>query len=349
MPSIVGVEISLAEDRYRDDESQMRFFDRLLSALSTRHELRDVAAASYVPPARALGNVRFAIEGRATPTDAQTALASAIAPGLFRMLGLGLVRGRTIDERDGANAPHVAAISRALARRYWPNEEPLGHRITLVGLPAPLTIVGVVDDARQPLSLDPRAESVLYLSYRQVPWPFMTLLLDPSSAPAAAIQAVREEVARIDPAQAVGVAKPVDEIRWEWMALPRLRTRIVTIFGVSALVLALAGLYSRVSYAVSARRRELAIRQAIGARPMEVMRSVAGEAFVVSLAGIALGLAALPFVMPSLEALAGGVPRSSALLTAAVAGLFVLAATCSAYGPARRASRANPTDVLRAD
>lgn len=265
------------------------------------------------------------------------------------MLGLGVVRGRAIDDRDGAGAPHVAAISRALARRYWPNEEPIGHRITLVGLPTPLTIVGVVDDARQPLSLDPRAESVLYLACRQVPWPFMTLLLDPSGTAAAAIQAVREEVVRIDPAQAIGVAKPVDEIRWEWMALPRLRTRIVTIFGVSVLVLALAGLYSRVSYAVVARRRELAIRQAIGAGPMDVMRSVAGEALIVTLAGIALGLAALPVLLSTLETIAGGVASGSAPLMAAIAGLFVLAATWSTYGPARRASRTNPADVLRAD
>ena len=101
----VGVEVSLAEDRYRGDESQARFFDRLLAALSTRREIRSVAAASYVPPARVLGNVRFEIEGRATPSDAQTALASAVTPGLFRMLGIGVTSGRAIDDRDGVDAP----------------------------------------------------------------------------------------------------------------------------------------------------------------------------------------------------------------------------------------------------
>jgi putative ABC transport system permease protein len=260
-----------------------------------------------------------------------------------------VVRGRGIEGRDGREAPHVAAISRALARRYWRDEDPIGHRITLVGLQAPITIVGVVDDVRQPLSGDPRAESVLYLSFRQVPWPFMTILLEPAGAAADAVQALREEVARLDSAQALGAARPIDDIRREWLTLPRLRTEIVAMFGLSTLVLTLAGVYARVSYGVVSRRRELAIRQAIGARPADVIRAVSGETFAVTLAGLGIGVAMLPSTLSAIGRLAGGLPTRPGPLVAAIAIVFVCTATASAYGPARRASRANAAEALRAD
>jgi putative ABC transport system permease protein len=349
LPTMLGVDVSLAEGRYRDDDSQRQFFERLLTALEARPELRGVAAASYVPPARIDGNVRFEIEGRATPSDEQTTLVSATSPQLFRLLGIPVLRGRTIEDRDGRDAPHVAAISRALARRYWRDEDPIGHRITLVGLQTPITIMGVVEDVQQPLSGDPRAESVLYLSFRQVPWPFMTVLVEPADAPAPALQALRAEVARLDPAQALSAARPIDDIRREWLTLPRLRTQIVAIFGLSAVVVTLAGLYARVTYAVVARRRELAIRQAIGARPADVIRAVSGEALAITLAGLAIGFAVLPSTLSAIARFSGGLPTRPGPLVAAIAMLFVCTASASAYGPARRASRANAADVLRAN
>jgi putative ABC transport system permease protein len=131
--------------------------------------------------------------------------------------------------------------------------------------------------------------------------------------------------------------------------VPRVRTRIVTIFGVAALLLTLAGLYARVSYAATSRARELAIRQAIGARPLEVIRLVAGEALAVTLAGAAIGVALLPSTLSLLRPAVGVLPAASGSSATAVAILFVLAATCSAYGPARRAGRAHLAELLRAD
>jgi putative ABC transport system permease protein len=259
------------------------------------------------------------------------------------------VRGRAIEDGDGRDAPHVAVISRALAQRYWKDDDPIGRRITLVGLKTPITIVGVVDDVRQPLSGDPRAESVLYLSFHQVPWPFMTVVFEPTGGSAPALRALREEVTRLDPTQALGAVRPIDDLRTEWLTLPRLRTEIVAVFGLSTLVLTLAGLYARVSYAVVSRGRELAIRQAVGARPADVIRTVSGEAAAVTIAGCAIGFAALRPALSAIARFAGGLPTNSGPLLAAMAIAFACVATASAYGPARRASRANAADVLRAD
>ena len=343
------VDVSLPANRYRDENSQRQFFDRLLSALAVRPELRAAAATTYIPPARIYGNVRFAIEGRSTPTDTQTALASGVSPGVFSLLGIPLLRGRLIDGRDRTDAPRAGVISAALARRYWPGEDPIGHRISLVGDPAPITIVGIVDNVRQPLSTDPRAESVLYVPFRQLTWPFMSILIVPAADVAPAVAAVREEVRRIDPAQAVGLARPIDEVRNEWLQQPRLQTAMVALFGVSTLLLTLVGLYARVAYAAGLRLREFAIRQALGARPGDVVRLLTGEAVAVVLAGAAIGLALLPAAAPSIRGIVGGAARTDAGLAAGIAGLFCAAAFVSAYWPARRAGHANPAELLRAE
>ena len=343
----LALEISLSETRHSDDESQRLFFERLFAALRARGEIQRFGAASYVPPARPLGNVRFSIEGRATSTEAQTALASAVNASAFNALGVPLVRGRLLEERDDATAPYAAVISTALARRYWPNEDPIGRRIVLVGNEKPVTIVGLVSDVRQPLSADPRAESVLYLSYKQLTWPFMTLIIAPAAGTAAAVTAVRDEVSHLDPTQAIGPIRTLDDMRSDWLVQPKLQTRVVTLFGVATLLLTLVGLYARVAHSVVVRARELAIRQALGARPSDVVRAVTRDALRVVFGGVLGGFALLPLSTLALRRLLVDAPAFDVRLAAAVACLLLAGACVSAYWPARRAGREDPAQLLR--
>jgi putative ABC transport system permease protein len=345
----LAVDISLAETRYREEPSQAQYFERLLTALATRPEIASATAASYVPPGRIYGNVRFSIDGQGTPTDAQTTLVSAVDPRTFAVLGIGVQRGRGIEARDGAGAPRVAAISAALAHRYWRDVDPIGHRIVVAGDPTPSTIVGVVDDARQPLATDTRAESVLYVSYRQVPWPFMTVLIVPAGATAPALAALREEAARLDPVQALSAARPLDEIRNEWMTQPRLRSRIISVFGAAALLLTVVGLWARVSWDVATRAREWAIRQAVGAQPHDVVMAAVREMFFVVLAGAALGAALSPVSGAAVRATIAGLPAPDLGVVFLAAALFVACAVAGAYLPARRAGRVDPALALRAE
>ncbi|HQZ38353.1 MAG TPA: ABC transporter permease [Vicinamibacterales bacterium] len=345
----LAIDISLAETRYRDEPSQARYFERLLTELATRPEIANAAAASYVPPGRIYGNVRFSIEGQGEPTDAQTTLVSAVDPQAFSVLGIGVQRGRAIEARDGAGAPRVAVISAALARRYWGDVDPIGQRIVVAGDPTPNTIVGVVDDARQPLATDARAESILYVPYRQVPWPFMTVLIVPAGASAPALAALREEATRLDPAQALSAARPLDEIRNEWMNQPRLRSRIISVFGGAALLLTVAGLWARVSWHVAVRAREWAIRQAVGAQPHEVVMVAVREMILVVIAGVALGAALLPLSGAAVRAAIEGLPSPDARFVFLAAALFALCAATSAYLPARKAGQIDPAMTLRTE
>jgi putative ABC transport system permease protein len=345
----LAMEISRPESHESDDADNRRFFERVLLAIGERREIRGVAAASYVPPTRPLGNVRFAIEGRATSTETQTALASAVSATAFELLNVPLVRGRLIEPRDLQNGLSVAVVSTTLSRRYWPNENPIGQRVALVGTDTPITIVGVVGDVKQPLSQDPRAESVLYLSFEQFPWPFMTLMFVPAADAGAAVAAVRQEVTRIDSSQATGPIEALADLRNEWLGQPRLQTRVVTLFGVATLLLTVVGLYARVAHAVSVRARELAIRQALGARPTDVVRELTLEALFVTAGGVAVGLCLLPVATRALRNLVIDAPTLDVRLAAAVACLLVIIASGSAYWPARRAGRIDPAELLRTE
>jgi putative ABC transport system permease protein len=347
--SPLAMEISRSETRQSDDSDNRRFFEGLLAALGKRGEVRAVAAASYVPPTRPLGNVRFSIEGRATSTEAQTALASAVSTSAFKLLGIPLVRGRFIEDRDVQNAPHVAVISLTLSRRYWANEDPIGRRIVLVGSDEPVTVVGVVADVRQPLSKDPRAEAVVYVSYQQLPWPYMTLIVAPAADPSTAIAAVREEVARLDPSQAAGAIQELGDLRGEWLGQPRLQTTVVTLFGLATLLLTLVGLYARVAHGVAVRAREFAIRQALGARPTDVVRRLTVEGLVVVAVGALGGLALLPLSTKALGSLVIDAPALDMRLAVGVASLLGVSALGSVYWPARRAGRINPAQLLKAE
>jgi len=344
-----AVEVARSESPRLDDADHRRFFTQLLSALAIRRELGAVAAASYVPPTPPLGNVRFSIVGRTSSTEGQTALVSAVSATAFRLLGISLVRGRLIDQRDGQDAPRVAVISSALARRYWPDEQAIGQQIILVGTERPITIVGVVADVLQPLSKDPRAASVLYLSYQQAPWPFMTVMFTASGDGPAAVAAVRQEVARIDPAQAAGSVRVLSEMRNEWLTQPRLQTTVIALFGSATLLLTLGGLYARVAHDVTVRAREFAIRQALGARPSDVVRTLTVDAVLVTVGGVLAGLALLPATTQALRSLVAEAPSLNPALIAAVAGGLVLTAAASVYWPARRAGLIEPARLLNVD
>ena len=342
-----AIEIVLPDARYADELSHRVFFERLLTALRSQPELASAAASSYVPPTQAPGNLRFTIEGRPEPSDAHSASPAAVNPEAFRSLHVALLRGRLIDERDGTGQPDVGVISAALARRYWGDSEPLGARLQVVGFDRPLTIVGVVSDVRQPISADPRAETVLYLPFAQVPWPFMTIIVEPSGDAAAAVAAVGRELARIDDGIAPGPARPLEDIQKDWLRVPRLHAAAVAAFGAITLLLTLAGIYARMAYRVAQRRRELAVRQALGATPARLRWTAIADVAGVTAAGAFAGLALLPATASLVAGMVYGAhvldwPR--ALL---VASGLCLAAMAASDRPSRRIARLELARVLR--
>ena len=345
----LAVEVSLSESHYPQEADQRAFFTRLLAAVRALPDVADVGAASYVPPTNALGNVRFDIDGRSDRSDTHTTAASAVDDRAFRLLGVRLLRGRLIDEGDTPRAAQSAVISDALARRYWSSGDPLGSTIRLVGVDRSYTIVGVVSDVRRPLSTDPRAETVMYFPYQQLPWPFMTLVVEPRGDVAAVVAGIRRELARIDPDQATGPVRALSALQSEWLVQPRLQGALVTLFGASTLLLTLAGLYARVAYAVAQRAKECAVRQAVGATPARVIwlltsRIVAGAAL-----GLALGAATLPALATTIAHMAFEVSITDGPRVLGVALAVGVAAAAACYLPARGVRTMNLAQVIRSE
>ena len=212
-----------------------------------------------------------------------------------------------------------------------------------------MTIVGVVGNVRQPLSPDPRAESVLYLSYLQMPWAYMTVMVAPADRAAPAVAAVREELRRLDPAVAPGAIQPLSDVRTTWLEQPRLRAALMVLFAGAALLLTLAGVSARVAYGVASRAREIAIRIAIGATPADLVRALTFETATVMAAGCGLGLGLLPLVKILVARTVADAPPLSLAIGAGVAcGLSALGLACG-YWPARRAGLIDPSGVFKSE
>ena len=343
----IAIEVSLSDSRYPEEANQGAFFSRLIDAVRALPSVADIGAASYLPPTDALGNVRFDIDGRPDRSDTQTTAASAVDGPAFRLLGVRLLRGRLIDERDTPDAPPVAVISEALARRYWPAADPIGGRIRLVGVDAPYTIVGVVGDVRKPLSTDPRAETVMYFAFPQVPWPFMTLVVEPRGDAATVVAGIRRELARLDPDQATGPVRSLAALQSEWLVQPRLQSALVTLFGASTVLLTLAGLYARVTYAVAQRTKEAAVRQAVGATPARVTWLLMKRLMGGAAAGLAVGALTLPALAGTMSHMAFEVSITEGPRVLGIALMMGLATAAACYLPARTVRTMNLAQALK--
>jgi putative ABC transport system permease protein len=285
-------------------------------------------------------------EGRTPPVDPPRARLGVVSPGWFAALDVPLAAGRDFAAADDAGSPRVAIISQSLARRDWPEEDPLGSRVRL-GSEDLFTVVGVVRDVQR-RGPEVAPEPTIYLLHRQFSLPMLHLLVRGGDVAAVASEA-RAAVRAVDPALPLGATLALDELRARALSQPRFRGSVLAAFALLAVALASLGLFGVMSDAVQRRRQEMGVRLALGARPDELVRLVLGDGLRLALYGCAGGLAlalALGRVLASL--LFGVAPRDPSTL-GGVAALLVGVALVSAWLPARRAAWVDPLTALRAE
>jgi predicted permease len=275
--------------------------------------------------------------------------------GYFEAMRIPLVRGRTFTPGDAAGAPPVAVITASVARARFAGREPLGQLIQFGNMDGdlrPLTVVGVVGDVREALGRPP--QPTIYVLARQRPagsGATAVLAPAPGGPPldgAATLAAVRRAVREVDPTLPVRV-RPMAEVFGAALAARRFALVLAAAFAAAALALAATGLYGVVAYAAAQRRRELGVRVALGARAADVRQLVLGRGLVPAALGLGAGLAAALAAGRVLAAQLYGVRPADPATFAAVALVLGLVAIAAAWGPARRAARADPAVVLRAD
>jgi putative ABC transport system permease protein len=293
------------------------------------------------------GHNLFLIEGRPDPdvSTIQDAVVSMASPGYFQTMGIALRRGRYLTPSDGENAPKVALISEGLARRYFPNEDPLGHRVTLDGTTY-FRIEGIVGDVHENGSAAVPMPQI-YLPHAQFPVLRMALAVRSSLEPSALVSAIRGELRAMNPDLPVYSIKTVDALVDESMAPRRFALTLIGVFAGLALLVASIGIYGVISYSVTERTQEFGVRMALGAMRGDVLRMVLGRGLRMAAIGIMAGTLGALVVTRVLSNFLFGVTEHDPVTFAVVAGISVLVAVAACAIPALRATRVDPMVALR--
>ena len=340
-------------------------YDRLFERLQGLPGVVSAAGASRPPFAGAMG-MQFKIEGRPAPEpgpqgSAQGAMSAAympVTPNYFSTVRIPVLQGRDFSASDTASAPLVVIISKAMAQRWWPNENPLGQRITFDFVPdeQPREVIGVVGDVRLNQA-QKQPGPIVYLPHVQQSqrwigpaWNYrsaMFYILRTRGNPTGIASAVRSAVAGIDPSKPAGNLQTVEQNLRDQVSGDRVYMLLLTVFGAIAAVLAAVGIYGVMAYAVTQRTREIGIRMALGATSSSVMTLIVKQALILVFIGLILGIAGAYGLTRFLaNELYGVTATDPATFIAVSVGLVVVAVLASLI-PTRRAVSVDPTEALR--
>jgi len=340
--------LSLADPKYNSAARRHETFSALLEGLRLIPGVTSAAGVSPLPMSRQYSGGGFRIEGRpapANPRDMMSQFCQA-TPGYFRTMGVPVKLGREFEQRDGVSTASVVLVNEALAQRFFTGENPVGQRL-VVG-PSSATIVGVVGDVRHN---GPTAEpdpQIYYPVAARTPQTLSIVLRTPGS-PASLVSLVRQQVRGLDPHLPVDQIKSMHDIVAASVADVRILTSLIAGFAVFALVLATIGVYGVVSYAVSQRQHELAVRIALGASRQDIVALVLARGALLAVLGIAVGGPVAFASVRLLSSVLNGVsPHDRGVFTAIPLLLFLVAVAAS-YLPARRAARIHPLSSMRSE
>lgn len=333
-----------------NDKTQRPFDEAVLAAAQRIPGVTEAALISLEPLAATRPNKNsFEVEGQPLAANQPKPVGNfeTVTPGAFHALEIPLVRGRLLSESDGPDAPLVLVINQSLAKHYFGNADPIGHRISGDGGKHWATIVGVVGDIRE-FGLDQQPVDTAYISAEQSPGTGVVLLRT-QVEPRSVVPMLRSAIASVDPEEPVVDIHTLDELRDDSLAQTRVTALLIALFAGIALAIAATGLAGITSYVVSQRTREIGIRIALGATVRQVLGLVLSHGLKLIVAGAVAGIALSLFSGRALQNLLFGVKPVDWLSLGGVAALMLGVALFASYLPARRATKVDPMIALRCD
>ena len=348
---ILTLRIALSRWKYPAPHQRAAFYKQVLGRIAALPKVESEGVTSSLPSSGDWDSVVFSIEGRAISalSEKRRADLQSVSGGYFRTLRIPLLQGRDFTPDDDEATAPVTIISRSMADRFWPNDNPLGKHIKLGGSDSPnpwMTIVGIVGDVKPNiLTRTPRAS--LYLPYSQLPPTVMSLAVRTLVNPLSLTSSVRHEILSVDRDQPIFDIKSMEDFVADNVGGIQIATALMGSFGLVALVLAAVGIYSVMAYSVSQRIQEFGVRLALGAQQGDIVRLVVSHGLKLAVTGLAVGIPgafALTHVMSSL--LLDVVPLDLPTFLGFVLLLLGVAAVAS-YLPAVRATKADPMEALR--
>jgi putative ABC transport system permease protein len=345
------VKVSIPTAKYRDAAQQQAFFNQLFEKLDALPGVTAAGGTSFLPIAGLGAATGFQIVGQPKPSAGQEPVTDVrvVTHDYFKAMGVPLLRGRTFDSRDAGTNVRRVIVNQALARKHFPNEDPIGKSIIVSWNDEGADeIVGVVGDVRQQ-DLETEARATIYWPPGRFTYPFMSVAIrtagDPRTVVAGTVAALHE----LDPNVAAADVKTMDAVIDASVAQRRLTMLLLSIFAVVALVLAAVGIYGVIGYSVSQRTQEIGIRMALGAQRATVLRMVVGQAMLLAALGIAAGAGGAWGLTRLMQKLLFGVEPSDPATFVGVAGILALVAAVAASIPGLRATRVDPVIALRSE
>ncbi len=348
-------EIEISSIRYAQRQQVTDFYSRLVDKVRALPGVKSVALA-YDHPLEANWIDSFSIEGRESPGsgDQLSAWLGIASEGYFRSMGIGMLMGREFTSQDNAGQPGAMVVNQAFARRFFRDQNPLGKRIRLGTpsafwgdeVPSSFEIVGVARDVKF-LGLQSASEPAYYIPAKQFPQNSMDLIVRTAGDPVDLISVLRKVVLAVDQYQPIAAVSTLDSLMSEQVAQQRFNMFLIGLFGITALLLATIGIFSLVSYQVTARTGELGIRIALGARRKDIMVLVIRHGLILAITGVVIGLAGALALGRWFQSLLYGVSATDPVIYSTVALFLGATAIVACLIPARRATRVDPMIALR--
>jgi len=354
--NLLTMQVVLPTFKYPNHERRTAFYDELLRRIETLPGVKSAAVTTNLPLYQQGNSIGISIEGIPDPAPGQgrrpTVATRVISPRYFETMGIQLLQGRGFSAQDTADAPAAALINETMARRFWPEQDPTGKRITSGSLTSTdpddwITVIGVVKDVRQfELVADPKPQ--MYLSYAQAGFFAPSdLVVSTAVEPLSLAATVRRTVWEVDRDQPVSKIRTMEEIVSQSVARQRFSMLLLGIFAALALVLAAVGIYGVMSYSVAQRTREFGIRMALGAQRSDVLKLAVGQGLKLVLIGIVIGLAAAFVLTRVMSSLLFGVSATDPATFIIISLVLIGVAVVASFIPARRATKIDPMVALR--
>jgi putative ABC transport system permease protein len=350
--NVITMKIALPGPNYSKGEQSDQFWRRLDEKITNLPGVTSAAIGSGLPPVRPPNMNDTKIEGfvhkQGGPIE-NVDYYNVVSKDFFKTLGIRLMDGRLFDDRDVKGSPDVAIVNQTMARTFWGNESPLGHRIQ-PGMSGPMcTIIGVVEDVKN-AGLDQPTGTEIFLPYAQEQGAgnrgasvFLRSRGDTSSL----ANAVRSEVRAIDPMIPVTNVQTVEQVLAAAQSRPRFLTLLLVLFSTVAIIIATVGIYGVISFSVARRSKEFALRMALGAQQKDVLNLVMKQGLALTLLGIAAGVIGAFGLTRLMSSLLFGVRPTDALTFVSVSALLAVVALCASFIPAQRATKVDPMQALR--
>ncbi|MFY9553402.1 MAG: ABC transporter permease [Blastocatellia bacterium] len=344
----LAVTVSLPGRKYPQPEQRSAFFTQLIEKISALPGVVAVGASQTLPIQGdyVLG---FIIQGRPPYAPGQDPSTNyyAVSPDYFKSMGIPLLRGRVFTDQDRAGTTRVAIINEEMAKKYFPDEDPIGKRIHVTQGPETFReIVGIVGDVKQYGLAQPTTLQT-YEPYLQVPFSAMTLVVRADGNPAPLGGAIRSEVLAVDKEQPISRIRPLEQVVSESVSNQRFSMLLLGIFAGVALILAAVGLYGVMSYSVTQRTHEIGIRAALGAQQKDVLKLVVGQGMILALSGVGIGLVAAFALTRVIAKLLFGIGATDPLTFVVIPAILTVVALVACFVPARRATKVDPMIALR--